>query len=75
MTLADSCRMGEIEDLGMVGLEYMGRLLRVGVILCLFLWVDLLEWGDLCGSGMGCHRNVLLKTNARAGEAEIEGLI
>ena len=37
--------------------------------------MDLLEWGDLCGSGMGCHRNVLLKTNARAGEAEIEGLI
>ena len=34
MTLADSCRMGEIEDLGMVGLEYMGRLLRMGVILC-----------------------------------------
>ena len=34
MTSADSCRMGGIEDLGMVGLEYMGRLLRMGVILC-----------------------------------------
>ena len=31
--------------------------------------------GVLCGSGMGYHRNVLLKTNAGAGEAEIEGLI
>ena len=24
---------------------------------------------------MGCHGNILLKTNAREGEAEVEGLI
>ena len=34
MTSADSCRMGGIEDVGTVGLEYVSRLLRVGVILC-----------------------------------------
>ena len=28
MTSADSCRMGGIEDVGTVGLEYVGRLLR-----------------------------------------------
>ena len=34
MTSADSCRMGEIEDVGTVGLEYVGRLLRMVAILC-----------------------------------------
>ena len=31
--------------------------------------------GKLYVSGMGCHGNILKKTNAGAGEAEIEGLI
>ena len=31
--------------------------------------------GNLYGSGMGYHGNILLKTNAGAREAEIEGLI
>ena len=31
--------------------------------------------GNLYGSGMGYHGNILLKSNVGAGEAEIEGLI
>ena len=31
--------------------------------------------GNLYGSGIGYHGNILLKTNAGAGDAEIEGLI
>ena len=31
--------------------------------------------GNLYGSGMGYHGNILLKTNVGAGEADIEGLI
>ena len=31
---ADSFRIGVIEDVGTVGLEYVGRLLRMGAILC-----------------------------------------
>ena len=31
---ADSSRMGVIEDVGTVGLEYVGRLLRMGATLC-----------------------------------------
>ena len=31
--------------------------------------------GNLYGSGIGYHGNILLKTNARAGDAEMEGLI
>ena len=34
MTSANSCRMGGIEDVGTVELECVGRLLRMGVILC-----------------------------------------
>ena len=34
MTSADSCRMGGIEDVGTVGLEYVSRLLRMGAIFC-----------------------------------------
>ena len=34
MTSADSCRMGGIEDVGTVGLKCVGRLLRMGAILC-----------------------------------------
>ena len=33
MTSADSCRMEVIEDVGTVELEYVSRLLRMGVIL------------------------------------------
>ena len=31
--------------------------------------------GNHYGSGIGYHGNILLKTNAGAGDAEIEGLI
>ena len=34
MASADSCKMGGIEDVRMVRLEYVGRLLRIGAILC-----------------------------------------
>ena len=34
MTSAGSCKMGGIEDVGTVGLEYVSKLLRMGVILC-----------------------------------------
>ena len=34
MTSAEFCRMGEIEDVGTVEREYVGRLLPMGVILC-----------------------------------------
>ena len=34
MTLAEYCRMGEFEDVGMVKREYVRRLLRMGAILC-----------------------------------------
>ena len=34
MTSVDSCRMGRIEDVGTVELQCMGRLLRMGAILC-----------------------------------------
>ena len=33
MTSAEYCRMGEIEDVGTVGREYVRRLLRMGAIL------------------------------------------
>ena len=33
MTSAGSSRMGGIEDVGMMGLEYVSRLLRMGAIL------------------------------------------
>ena len=46
MTSAEYCRMGEIEDVGMVGREYEGRLLGMGAkCLC----VDLLEVGEPLG--------------------------
>ena len=34
MKSAEYCRMGEFEDVGTVGLEYVRRLLRIGAILC-----------------------------------------
>ena len=37
--------------------------------------VRMVRLGNLYGSGMGYHGNILLKTNAGAREAEIEGLI
>ena len=46
MTSADSCRMGGIDDVGMVGLEYVGRLLRIGAVFCYCLCVDMLEGGE-----------------------------
>ena len=34
MTSAEYCRMGEFEDVGMVGQEYVRTLLRTGAIIC-----------------------------------------
>ena len=34
MTSAKYCSIGEIEDVGMVGWEYVRRLLRMGAIFC-----------------------------------------
>ena len=34
MKSAEYCRMGEIEDVRAVEREYVGRLLRMGTILC-----------------------------------------
>ena len=34
MTSADPCRLGGIEDVGTMELEFVGRLLRMDVILC-----------------------------------------
>ena len=49
MTSADSCRMGGIEDVGMVGLEYVSRLLRMGAILCnACVWICW-RWGTFMG--------------------------
>ena len=71
MRSAEYCRMGEIEDVGMVGRKHVGRLLRIGAMpVC-----GSVGGGGISGSGMGYHGNTLLKTNAGQGEAEIEGLI
>ena len=51
--------------MGTVELEYVGRLFRMGAILCLRQCVDLLEVRNLYGSRMGYHGNILLKTNRR----------
>ena len=34
MMSGEYCRMGEIEDVGTMEQEYVGRLLRMGAILC-----------------------------------------
>ena len=34
MMSAEYCRMGEIDDVGTMEQEYVGRLLRMGAILC-----------------------------------------
>ena len=44
MTSADSCRIGEIEGVGTVGLVYVGKLLRMGCDSSLM---------PVCGSGGG----------------------
>ena len=70
MTSADSCKVGEIEGVGTVGLVYVGKLLRMGCDSLLMLCVDLLEMGGLYGSRMGYHGNIQLKTKGRRGEKE-----
>ena len=62
LTSPDSCRMGGIEGVGMVGLEYVGRMLRRMGCDCYCLCGDLLEVENLYGSRMGYHGNILLKT-------------
>ena len=70
---ADSCRMGEVEGVGMVELVCVGRLLRMG---CDSFVMPVCE---SVGSGkpasrMSYHGNILLRNNG-GGEAETESLI
>ena len=45
---ADSCRMGEVEGVGLVELVCVGRLLRIGCdFFVMPICVDLLEVGNL----------------------------
>ena len=50
MTSAEYCRMGEIEDVGMVGREYEGTLLKMVRNVCVWIcwrWGNLWEWNGL----------------------------
>ena len=75
MTSADSCRMGGIEGVGTVELEYVGRLLRMG---CDFL---LMPVSGSVGSGKppweqnGLPWKHFVEKQWGAGEAERESLI
>ena len=54
VTAADSCRMREIEGVGIVELVYIGRLLRMGGDSLLGLCGDLLEIGSLAKGSRMC---------------------
>ena len=73
MTSAEYCRMGGIEDVGTVWRECV-EIVEDG---CDYLLMPVCGsvggWGN-SGSGMNYHRNILLKTNAKEGEAEMQGL-
>ena len=59
---ADSCRMREVEGVGMVELVYFGRLLRMGCDSVVILVCRSVGSGKP-GSRMGYHGNILLRTN------------
>ena len=84
---ADSCRMGEVEGVGMVELVCAGRLLRMGCDSFVMSVCGSVGSGEP-GSRMGYHGNILLRTNGGRrgrdwkpnsvegrGEAETESLI
>ena len=84
---ADSCRMGEVEGVGMVELVCAGRLLRMGCDSFVMFVCGSVGSGEP-GSRMGYHGNILLRTNGgrrgrdwkpnsvgERGEAETESLI
>ena len=84
---ADSCRMGEVEGVGTVGLVCVGRLLRMGCDSFVMPLCGSVGSGEP-GSRMGYHGNILLRTNGgrrgrdwkpnsvgERGEAETESLI
>ena len=59
---ADSCRMGEVEGVGMVELVCAGRLLRMGCDSFVMSVCGSVGSGEP-GSRMGYHGNILLRTN------------
>ena len=59
---ADSCRMGEVEGVGMVELVCAGRLLRMGCDSFIMSVCGSVGSGEP-GSRMGYHGNILLRTN------------
>ena len=61
---ADSCRMGEVEGVGTVGLVCVGRLLRMGCDSFVMPLCGSVGSGEP-GSRMGYHGNILLGTNGR----------
>ena len=77
---SDSCRMGEVEGVGMVELVCVGRLLRMGCDSFVMPVCGSVGSGEP-GSGISYHGNILLRTNEGAwgggggGEAETESLI
>ena len=59
---ADSCRMGEVEGVGIVELVCVGRPLRMGCDSLVMPLCGSVGSGEP-GSRMGYHRNILLRTN------------
>ena len=59
---ADSCRMGEVEGVGMVELVCVGRLLRMGCDSFVMPMCGSVGSGEP-GSRMSYHGNILLRTN------------
>ena len=73
MMSAEYCRMGGIEDVGRVWRECVETVEDGCDSLLMPVCVSVGGWGN-SGSGMGYHGNILLKTNAKKGEAEMQGL-
>ena len=71
---SDSCRMGEVEGVGMVELVCVGRLFRMGCDSFVMPVCGSVGSGEP-GSGISYHGNILLRTNGGGGEAETESLI
>ena len=59
---SDSCRMGEVEGVGMVELVCVGRLLRMGCDSFVMPMCGSVGSGEP-GSRMSYHGNILLRTN------------